>query len=67
MHRVLEKNCLNFMIMPIDLVILDKTTFMRGFHTEGILMDNDPKKLSMFNSLYGTIMNADGEIFFLKG
>ena len=28
-HRVLDRrNCLNFMMMPIDLAILDKTTFM---------------------------------------
>ena len=25
-------------------------------------MDDEPKKLSMFNSLYGTLINTDGEI-----
>ena len=48
------------MMMPIDFAILEKTTFMRGFHKR--CMDDDPKKLSMFSSLYGTIINTDGEI-----
>ena len=25
-------------------------------------MDDDPKLLSIFNSLYGTVVNTDGEI-----
>ena len=30
-HRVLDRrDCLNFMMMPIDLAILDRTTFMWG-------------------------------------
>ena len=36
-------------MMPIDLAILEKTTFMWGY----------PKTLSMFNSLFGTIINTD--------
>ena len=48
MHRVLDR--------------LSDFNYLYARLPQQILMDDDPKKLRMFNSLCGTIINTDGEI-----